>query len=259
MRPGHLAIALPSFLGLLAAAGLSAAGPDPPGPQSTIPSWIYVVGTINPGGSPDVAGAKGPDGQANVIIIRDFAGNPVAGVGVHLQFPCDVFLCPASIAGQSVDCSTRTLSGVTDDLGRWEFVTVGASADPGHVAPYGDYCGDACSYPGGGFHSTIVTADGYVGALAFVTAVCLDLDGALPLGSPGPTGLDVAKEINTCMQAIVSPSDPAAYRGRADQNASGTLSMIDVSCLMAHLGRIASQGGMSAGCPVAYCANAPCP
>src|SRR2546422_4037325 len=108
---------------LLSGAALfsSPARAKPPDPStSTVPPWIFVVGNVNDGQTPD------PMGQAT-IITRDLFGLPQAADSVVIDFSacCDISLCGAIVNGQAVDCSGSKIGGTTDREGKLRFTILG--------------------------------------------------------------------------------------------------------------------------------------
>jgi hypothetical protein len=230
--------------GLLAASAALANVPDPA--TSTVPSFVYVVGMLN-SGNPDVDGADGPGGISNIIIIKDFAGNPISGVTVSIELPCDWKLCQTVVAGQTVDCPTGTLSGLTDPAGRFVFKLVGAARDNAPVPPGVYPAGIMCC----GLNSTKVTVTGYAGTFKTTTAIGFDQDGGtLGPGTNGVTGGDVFKVIN--LVGGVGLAGPAWYKGRGDLNADGAISAADIFGEISNVGRLGLVGGV--GCTAAFCA-----
>jgi hypothetical protein len=105
--------------GLLAAATALANVPDPGTSDHVL--IIPVVGTN--------AGVPHP-GHAVGGTIRDFAGNPVSGATVTLDFSgCTEFrLCDAVVAGSgTVTCVGSTVSVVTDAAGQWGLTVLGST------------------------------------------------------------------------------------------------------------------------------------
>jgi hypothetical protein len=222
-----------------------------------VPSFVYVVTFVNPG-VPDAVGAAGPGGVSNVIIIKDFAGNPISGATVCIELPCDFKLCQTVVAGQTVDCATGTLCGLTDPAGRFVFYLIGAARDPGNIVPCGP---PGCVYPVGiaccGLNSTKVTVTGYAGTFKTATAVGFDQNGGTGVaGTNGVTIGDVSNVFN--LFGGVNLGGLATYKGRGDLNADGAITIGDVAGEFGQFGRINLAGSL--GCTAAFCAvRAACP
>jgi hypothetical protein len=256
--------------GLLAGSAALANVPDCG--MSTVPSFIYVVGLLGGANPPDTEGGNGPpfppfllsgSNNSNVIIIKDAFGSPIANVGVHIKFPCDINLCTAQPFGTvTCDATGNTLHGTTDLAGRFEFVAIGANKDPGAVAPYFPIAPPYPVFGGGGFQSTIVTVDGAPAQCVpfkLITSVNLDQDGAGG-GSNGTTGLDISKQFHNVATFVAAGASGTAnpqYRGRADQNADSNITALDLSFMVGHFLRLAGPG--SVGCLAGYCTKNPCP
>lgn len=127
---------------LLALAGTLAAGSsqaDPPSPgNSTIPDHVTLV-SLGPAGPDSVAGHF-------VVVFRDLANQPVPGVVITLDFAActDVAIAPDQRDPRLVvNCSSRTVSAVTDVNGTASFTILGARAfgppsGPNSLRIYGD-------------------------------------------------------------------------------------------------------------------------
>jgi hypothetical protein len=116
---------------ILIAAAPRAAASDQPGPQNSIvPSVIEVLG-VNGAGVPD-------SGAAFDVWVRDLANNPIEGSFVVV----DLVNCPdlrisrqssglvnPALAGQVLDCPTRTIRGVSDMNGRVRMSVLGAAVN----------------------------------------------------------------------------------------------------------------------------------
>lgn len=234
------------WLGIFVHAATMTAAPafatDPE--RSTVPSHVYVVGTVDHGAAPDPAGLT-------TIVFRDpRTGMPVPNALVSLDFSgcCDVVLCAAVIDGQTLDCASKRIGGYTNAAGEFRFTVLGAAADPGDLVP-------PAQYPGCGTRGVAVygqTPDGTI-LIGGTTAVCLDQNGAAPGRSNGTTGSDVSALINTFGTIHLG----MVYKGRADINRDDNITGIDVSALAAHVGRLATLG--SAGCASGFCSQPACP
>lgn len=130
MRARNLLIGT-SIVTLSIAAPLRAsAGCVPDFSNVTIPPAIDVMG---------VSGAGVPDPRAAFdIIVRDVANNPVAGAVVMVDFSncTDLRLSRQSsgatnpaLEGQELDCSLRSIRGVTDATGRVHLSVLGAGTN----------------------------------------------------------------------------------------------------------------------------------
>jgi hypothetical protein len=269
--------------GLLAASVATANVPNCS--QSKVPDWIFVVGFINSPAGPHVDGANGPpyigpnfgsndpDGipnNDNVIIIRDAFGSPIANVGVHIKFPCDVNLCTTQPLGATVTCDLdgNTLHGITDMAGRFEFIATGSSKDIGGQAPYFPIAPPYPTQPGGGFQSTVVTVDGadpLCVPFKRINAVVLDLDGIISSSVGGTDAQDLGKERHNALTMIASLNTGTGsiyYRARADQNSSSSVDALDIGTMRGHSLQVLATHLGSRDCVDAgltFCAKNPCP
>jgi hypothetical protein len=200
----------------------------------TVPDWIRVVGAVDGGRVAD------PYGLAT-IVVRDAFNNPEAGSDVRLDFSacCDLRLCGGYMNGVWVDAAAGTVTGRTDAYGKLSFVILGAATSQGA-------CGSGCSSPGGSLGCVRVDASAGTGYIEIrrPAGVALDQDGAdgAP-GAGGVSGADVACVIRNVGAALLSSE---AYRARSDLNQDGALTAVDVSEMIAQLGRLALIGGV--GC-----------
>ena len=107
-------------LALAFAARTSAAGVPDPGPFSTCPTFITLVGQYE--------GVSDPLG-AFTVIVRDFAMNPMPGSVVVVDFnqAQDVQLSSAASPGNTVNCAARQVLAVTDATGTARFAIRGGS------------------------------------------------------------------------------------------------------------------------------------
>jgi hypothetical protein len=239
--------------GLMAAATALANVPDPA--HSTCPNWLFVVGRVNGGTNTDAVGLA-------TVTVRDFANNPIANALVKIDFSgcCDINLCSAVVAGQTVDCANRRVTGFTNNVGVFQFTILGAAKDPGNIVP----CAPPgnCIYGGCGLNGVSIVANAGTGdvKLCNVTAVCLDLNGAAtPAGSNGTSIGDVANEFNLFgARALGQP-----YKGRGDFNCDGNITIADVAAEFGHFGRLAVIAGVgctnTSGTPQAFCTKPACP
>jgi hypothetical protein len=223
--------------GLLTASIALANVPDPA--RSIVPTFIYVVGSINGGANPDPVGL-------GTVTVRDFANNPIVGALVTLDFSgcCDINLCDAGV-GHS--CAARTVSGLTNGAGQFSFTVLGAAKDPGNLVPPAQYGG--C---GAGGVTVIANAGTGDVVLGTTTAVCLDENGAAG-GSNGTSVSDVSNVL--IMFGAVSLGAP--YKGRADINTDALITIGDVAGELAQFGRLSLLAAV--GCTGAFCAKPACP
>jgi len=240
--------------GLLAASAALANVPDPT--TSTVPGFLYAVGILGSTSAPDFDGANGPAGISNIITIKDFSGNPISGVGVHIKLPCDFNLCNTVVAGQTMDCPSGTLNGVTNPAGQWTFAIVAAAKDRGLVVPCGP---PGCVFNGGGAGSTLITVDGYAGTFKTASTVALDQNGSSGVAGTNSVTLgDASVVINLAGGYLLGGSTAALYKPRGDEDANGALSLGDASVQVAQAGRVALLGQST--CTTTFCATKPaCP
>lgn len=224
--------------GLFAASIAAANVPDPA--HSSVPGFILVVGKINSGANNDPVGLA-------TITVRDFTNNPIAGALVTLDFSgcCDINLCDA---GTGHNCAARTVSGLTNGSGQYQFTVLGAAKDPGTAVP-------PSIYGGCGAGGVVVKANAGTGdvTLGTVTAATLDQNGAAAGGSNGTTVSDVSNIFNVFGAFQLG----APYKGRADVNLDGTVSVADAASEFGHFGRLQLIQGV--GCTGAFCAKPACP
>jgi hypothetical protein len=223
--------------GLLAASVALANVPDPS--KSTVPAYIFVTGKVNGGANPDPVGL-------GTITVRDFANNPIVGALVTLDFTacCDINLCDAGVGH---NCAARTVSGLTNGAGQFSFNVLGAAKDPGNLVPPNGYGG--C-----GSNGVVVRANAGTGDVVLnpTTAVLLDQNGAAGQ-SNGTTVSDVSNVLNVF--GAFGLGFP--YKGRADINADGNITISDVGAMLGHVGRLGLIAGV--GCTGAFCAKPACP
>jgi hypothetical protein len=220
---------------LFGAASLSAGVPEPS--RSTVPPYVYVVGTTT-SGEPD------PFGRVTVVV-RNAFNDPLPNSIVWLDFSacCDIRLCESGIGHE---CAAGVVRDTTDGQGRCTFTVVGAARDPGTaIAP--------CQKEGCGAHAVKVMVNAGTGItwLGEMTAVALDQNGSAG-GSNGTTGSDVSALI--LLFGAVATGSP--YRGRGDIDANGSISGADVAALIAHFGRLSLLGGQ--GCAGSLCDSPDC-
>jgi len=224
--------------GLFVASAALASVPDPA--RSSVPTFILITGRVNGGTNPDPAGTA-------TITVRDFANSPIAGatVTIDLSGCCDINLCSGQVGH---DCAARTVSGLTNGAGQYTFNVFGAAKDPGNRVPPAQYGG--CGLNGAQIRANAGTGDVILGN---ATAVVLDQNGAAG-GSNGTTGADAANVANLSGSVALG----APYRGRGDQNLSGTITGADAAGAAAHAGRLALLTAV--GCPGGvFCAKPACP
>jgi hypothetical protein len=234
---------------VMAASVAMANVPDPT--NSTCPSWIFVVGTLNPPNFP--ANTPDPFGRAT-ITVRDFANNPISGAVTEISFrnACDINLCPlvsaADVAEFStvIDCDSSIVRGNTNAAGQFSFTIVGSAKAPIAANTVGT----------GKVGSVIVFANDR--KLCSATGVTLDLNGSRVGGNQGPTGGDLGNQATDVGQYGLFPA--THYAGRSDLNCSGTLGGNDIGVLASHVGRYGLNAG--SGCPgglASLCKTNKCP
>ena len=209
-------------------AGLASADP-PDGAHSTIPAFIRLGGAQTLAGNPDPT-------IEFTIWYRDFLNNPVVGGVIEVNFSncSDTRLCTAVVGGYEVDCSSRSVRGVTDTGGQVHMSILGASTNAGITVP-------PAIAAGAGSGCIRVYADGV--QLGTVTAVVYDQNGALPGGS-GVNGLDLAIAKNDAGAYALG----APYRGRTDYTWDGSVNGADLAALKGYVGQSALGLGSGAGC-----------
>ncbi|MBI5709677.1 MAG: hypothetical protein HZC42_05130 [Candidatus Eisenbacteria bacterium] len=195
--------------GMLVAAAVMAGVPSPI--NSTKPSYIDVVGTNS--GVPDPYGTF-------TIVVRDLGSNPIANSQVVLDFlACtDMNLCGDAVAGQTLDCPTRTVRGFTDGTGSITFTVVGAAKNLGAAAGPGAGCVN-------------ILADGV--SLIHATATEIDENGAI-----STNGVEV-----TDLSAWLKDLGTGFYFGRSDFNHLGSVDIVDLSVWLGRLGTGQSASG----------------
>src|SRR5437867_2111134 len=216
-----------AMCGSLASAAAALAGPPEPS-TSDCPDFIFVsVFTETPSQAPDTLGqnSKAPNGALRGrVVIRTSSGIPISNASVAIQIPCcDICLCDATIAGQTVACgSPATVSGTTDLNGAWVFHLIGAARNP-DTQPVEA----GTLYGGCGLNGAKVFAETGTGPVLMCqpTVVVLDQDGAMGAANEPVTVTDVVK-VNHDMGRIALG---APYVGRDDLNANGAITVADVS------------------------------
>jgi hypothetical protein len=140
-------------LAVLASSAQSARADLPPVSNSTIPSFIHLVGA-DPSGRPDAAGAF-------TVVVRDLANNPVVGSQVVVSFndATDVALC--GVQGAGVTLSSYGAGGVTGTNGAVTMTLLGHGIPGAAPSP---------------LHAVKIYADGVL--LGFVPCSAFDLNGA---------------------------------------------------------------------------------
>jgi hypothetical protein len=219
-----------SACGLLLAGAAMAAVPSPT--HSTYPFNITVVGTE--AGTPDPYGTF-------TVIVRDLANNPVANssVVVDASGASDIFLCTDAVAGQTVDCVTKTVRGVTDVTGTVTLTVVGAANNTAATA--------TVASPGSGLDAVRLFADGVLLVVFHVTAV-LDQNGA-SVGNGHNAG-DLASLGDDLGSAVLNTT----YRARSDYNYDEANDGLDLSFFQDPLGQSQLNAGSGSGCSVGpYC------
>jgi pimeloyl-ACP methyl ester carboxylesterase len=178
----------------------------------TVPAFIRLVGSH--AGVPDV-----PGGQF-LVVVRDFANNPVPNLNVVVDFSgcADVRIAsdqlnPATI----VDCAARTVGAFTDATGTATFTVLGSSTGPAQS----------------GFNCARVFAEGI--QLAAPTVATFDLDGA--------NGVSIGD-----LSVWLSDLGSGTYHGRADYDGNAMMGIGDLSVWLAELGSNRSTASPPA-CP----------
>lgn len=179
-----------SACGVLAAATAMASVPSPAtsvcpgcaGPGSGVP-FIRVVGFQTAGGN----GATAHPGSTNALTIKDFAGNPVAGSIVELNFTncTDMRLCQYIPGGvtQTVQCPNKLIRATTNALGQVSMIALGAGLNVGLPASPTPAAPAGCIQ---------IVADGI--PLATASAVDFDVNGgAAPTSNNGMDANDLSK------------------------------------------------------------------
>jgi hypothetical protein len=218
--------------GLLVMAGSALAG-RPYAPNSVIPAYISVVGTVGAtfGTSGVMSGTTDPSGQFT-IVIRDIANLPVNNSSVILDFVncTDVKICQdQNDVTKTVACPT--VAGVTNTLGQVTFNVVGSGLNVGGGKPYPTPA--ACCQ---------IWADGY--SMGYAVVPVYDQDGA---GVGGAAGMQLAD-----CRAVLVDYGIGAYCGRSDLDKNGALTLADfrTSLLLYGIGASATGCGTSPGlCP----------
>jgi hypothetical protein len=188
--------------GLLAATAAMAGVPSATTSSQPSPSVIKLVGH----GSP-------PDPAGNVLYtIRDASNNPVPGSVVILNFAgCgDSRICQSDVlAGLTVNCSAKTVTGVTNASGQITVAVVGTGTGVGPAVFVPTRC-------------VTVTADGV--PLSNLNCAVADLNGV-----NGVNGIDLG-----LFGSDLGP--PSSNRARSDYDANGVLNGIDLGLFGAVLG-----------------------
>ncbi len=185
----------------------------------TIPSYIDVVGR-GPDGAPDLTRGT------FVIIARDQGGNPMGGlpVTVSLAACTDIRIDSQQWAPLTVDCATKSVTGVTAADGTVTFCIVGAATNQGGANGAG--AGGACVYGAGSLMATM-------------TATVFDQNGAVT--NPGV-------ELTDAM-AMMRDWGSGNYYGRSDYDHDGLLGLSDMIVLMRVWGAGSSVAGPIGICP----------
>ncbi|MEO5616233.1 MAG: hypothetical protein ABIS67_00535 [Candidatus Eisenbacteria bacterium] len=206
IRPlvSRLRSALLFSAGLMAISSATTHAAPPRPVLSTSPSpVVWDVPPVIPVFGHDAVGVADPLGEF-VLVIRDFALNPIAGATVTLDFSscADLRLCvDPHDASAVVNCAQGTLAKVTDQNGRVRFRVVGCSvAAPGTA--------------GAGASCAAVYADGVLGG--FVPVAIYDLAGCDGL-APG--------DASAWLTDYFSNLSPA----RGDYDANGQMGAGDLS------------------------------
>jgi hypothetical protein len=228
--------------GLLYAATALANVPSPA--NSTCCRWIFV------GGFTSTAGTTADPSIRCCITVRDFANNPIPGSNIEINFQncCDLALCSAVVAGQTVDCAGDAVRGTSNGSGQFCFSIIGGS--------YLSSCTPPQIFSGPDSNCVRIFADGV--ELCRATAVIYDLNANS--GGNGVNGADLGFLKNDVGAAGLG----AKYRGRADYNCSGSVNGADIGFYKTILGNSGLGNGSAGGCssgggPAAYCAHPVCP
>jgi hypothetical protein len=180
-------------VGLLAA---SAAMAGVPSASTSIQPTGLVIKIVGHGSPPDPIGTVS-------YTIRDASNNPVPGSVVILNFAAcaDVRICSSDVGtGMTVNCGSKTVTGVTNASGQVSIVVAGSS---GGGAPSFTKC-------------VAVTADGVPYAnLNGATADYNALDGVTLL------------DVSSCYGDVVAGTG----RKRSDFDGNGTVALLDVSAV----------------------------
>jgi azurin len=199
-------------LWLVAATAATAGTPN--AANCTAPAFIKVVGSA--GGVADARGLF-------TVTVRDDGNLPIEGVAVEVDFTncTDMSLC--NVAG--VTCNFQVMA-VTNVLGVASFKIVGG----------GKHIGGVFAGPGLGC-VTIRAANVFI---RNATAIVYDLNGAIA----GKNGVNIGD-----LSRFLADLGAGIYRGRTDYNASGTISIADLSGWLQCNGAGTSIGG----CATTYC------
>lgn len=205
---------------MLASPALAEVGKIPDPAQCTLPCGVNLVGTT--------ASAADPRGSF-AITIRDFAGNPVAGSSVAIDFgDCypDIHICSVQ-ADKGVYCyctgGSHMLMGATDMSGTVSMRLVGGATNSGSHSV------------GAGYDCAKVYADGVY--LRSVNVAAFDENGS---GGVGPA--DVAQWFQDVFDA------QNTYRSRSDFDCSQTITPADLAMLLS----AGLNQGSTSSC-AAYC------
>ena len=219
---------------LIGAAPRAAAGDDPGPPNSIAPSTIEVLG-VDGAGTPDPAAAF-------EVFVRDLANQPIANshVWVDLSNCFDLRLSHQSsgvvnpaLAGQVLDCPTKTVRGVSDVHGRVVLSVLGASINT-----------SGPPVPGAGERCARFYADGVL--IGFATVHIHDQNGGS--GLPGADGVEISD-----LSRWLLDFGSGVYVGRSDYGpvSSGALTIDDLAEWLRRFGAgNSSSGTLGAGfCP----------
>ncbi len=223
MRGGMLLAAWLACCGLSLAGMAGAACPTPDPAKCTIPMFIDVVGYSLPG----VADPRG----VFTLTVRDNLAAPCAGVPVELDF-CACSDMELDAAQLFVICPPRVIRGITNVLGQFTAVIVGAAENAGG------------GVPGPGMGCIEIRAGIPLTVIGYSTAVVYDQDGDA-VAAPGVGLTDVV--------ATLRDWGTGFYFGRSDLNWDGTVSLLDAITLLRIMGAGSSALGMAAPCAT------PCP
>lgn len=191
------------------------AGTGPP--CSSAPTIIRVV--CSNSGKPDSIGGNFS------VIYRDIACNPTGGVLIRVDFSAcpDIRIASNQLnVNAIVDCSSRSVSVLTNPAGIASFTVLGSSWAAG------TYAAANCA--------TIYAELSPSQKLGSATVAALDLN-----GFAGVSASDLALWLGDLGRAV--------YRGRSDYDGNGTISAADLAIWLGALGRGYGSSVSAAVCP----------